>query len=135
MTIPIVERDDTSAPFFDAAAQHTLMIKRCPDCAAYGPPRQRHCGRCGAEMTWSQASGEARLVTWTASPAKKGDESETRFGYVELAEGPWLETLLVDPPIDGHLAGTPMHVTFLHPDGGESLPAFTANTSRLAGDQ
>ena len=134
MRIPIVERDDRSASFFDAAAQRKLVIKRCPNCAVYGPPRQRHCGRCGAEMTWSQANGEARLVTWTASPAKKGDEDETPFGYVELAEGPWLETLLIDLPIDARQPGTLMQVTFLHPDGGESVPAFIAKTSRLAGD-
>jgi uncharacterized protein len=133
MKIPIVERDDTSAPFFDAAAQHTLMIKRCPDCAGYGPPRQWHCSRCGAEMSWSQASGEAQLVTWTASPTKHSGGDDTPFGYVELAEGPWLETLLVDLPHEARHPGAPMRVTFLRPDGGEYVPAFipvTANTTR-----
>jgi uncharacterized protein len=132
MKIPIVERDDTSAPFFDAAAQRKLMIRRCPNCATYGPPRQRHCSSCGAEMSWSQARGEARLVSWTVSPTKNSGGDETPFGYVELAEGPWLETLLVDLPHNARRPGTPMRVTFLHPEGGEYVPAFTPLTANAS---
>jgi uncharacterized OB-fold protein len=92
MAVPQVQRDEASAEFFAAAAKEQLLIKRCTQCDAYGPPRQKSCRHCGGDMTWSAASGEATLVTWTAAPPSKPKEPPRPFGYVELAEGPWLET-------------------------------------------
>jgi hypothetical protein len=126
MSVPPVQRDNSSAAFFDAAAEGRLLIKRCTNCAAYGPPRQTTCRRCGSAATWTPASGDATLITWTTTPAssKAPDTAPRTFGYVELAEGPWLETILVDVAADALHVGTPLHVTFLpHPDG-EPIPAF-----------
>jgi uncharacterized OB-fold protein len=126
MSMPPVQRDDSSAAFFDAAAEARLLIKRCTRCGAYGPPPQATCRRCGGGTTWSQARGDATLITWTTTPAssKATDTAPRTFGYVELAEGPWLETILLDVPADSLHEGLPLRVTFLnHPDG-EPIPAF-----------
>ena len=126
MSVPVVQRDDTSAAFFDAAAEARLLIKRCTKCRAYGPPRQRTCRRCGGDSAWAPASGHATLITWTTTPpSSKAPEAAPRiFGYVELAEGPWLEAILVDVPADALREGAPLHVTFLHHPDGEAIPAF-----------
>jgi uncharacterized protein len=126
MSVPPVQRDDSSATFFDAAAEARLLIKRCTKCSAYGPPPQTTCRRCGGDTAWSPASGDATLITWTTTPpsSKAPDTTPGTFGYVELAEGPWLETILVDVPPDGLREGLPLQVTFLNHLDGEPIPAF-----------
>ena len=57
-----IERDERSAPFFDAAAENRLLIRRCSACgSAYAP----HIARCrdGTELTWEEASGHGTLLT------------------------------------------------------------------------
>jgi uncharacterized OB-fold protein len=126
MSVPPVQRDDSSAAFFDAAAEARLLIKRCTKCGAYGPPRQTTCRSCGSDTAWSPASGYATLITWTTTPpsGKAPNTAPGTFGYVELAEGPWLETILVDVPADALREGAPLNVTFLHDPDGEAIPAF-----------
>jgi hypothetical protein len=127
MSVPQVQRDDSSAAFFDAAGQSVLLIKQCTQCGAYGPPRQTTCRRCGAEAGWTTASGDAALVTWTATPPhfKSPDTPSMTFGYVELAEGPWLETILVNVGPNSLHEGAPVRVTFLRPPDSEAIPAFS----------
>jgi uncharacterized OB-fold protein len=67
------------------------------------------------------------LVTWSASPAASDDPDRppTIFGYVELAEGPWLEALLVDATLATLTEAMPMRATFIRRAGdGEHIPAF-----------
>ena len=125
MAVPQVQRDEASAEFFAAAAKEQLLIKRCTQCDAYGPPRQKSCRHCGGDMTWFAASGEATLVTWTATPPSKPEEPPRPFGYVELAEGPWLETMLIDMPPDSLRESAPLRVVFLHRADSETIPAFS----------
>jgi hypothetical protein len=122
-----VRRDEASAPFFDATANGQLLIKTCPNCHQHAAPRAHQCRHCATTLTWLPASGEATLVTWsaTAVPRDNPDQPPTFFGYVELAEGPWLETLLVDVTADTLTEAMPLRVTFLHrPGDDERIPAF-----------
>src|ERR1700736_6210676 len=109
-----------------SSSSRTTWSATCTKCGTYGPPRQTTCRRCGSDTTWSPASGDATLITWTATPpsSKSPDTAPRTFGYVELAEGPWLETILVDIPADALREGAPLHVTFLHHPDGEPIPAF-----------
>lgn len=118
MSVPQVQRDDSSAAFFDATAEARLLIKRCTKCSAHGPPRQTTCRRCGGESAWAAASGHATLVTWTTTPSMA-------FGFVELAEGPWLETILVNVDPNSLHEGARVRVTFLRPPDSEAIPAFS----------
>lgn len=122
-----VRRDDASAAFFDATARDQLLIKICPDCDASAAPRARQCRRCGTPLSWLPASGDATLVTWSATPpARDGAVGDpTFFGYVELAEGPWLESLLVEVTAADLVEGMRLRVTFLDRAGDEErIPAF-----------
>jgi uncharacterized OB-fold protein len=126
-----VERDEVSAPFFDAAAAGVLMIRRCPVCGSAYPPYQRRCSD-GSELEWEPASGRATLVSWAVDhapaldPALAGpDDSSSLFGLVELEEGPWLQVPLVG--VEGGLLreGIAMRLKFIRPGNGEAIPAFT----------
>lgn len=125
---PAAERDEATAPFFDAAARGELLIRRCARCAHPEPPEARTCSRCaGNELAWAHAWGHARIVTWTvvhrAPHPDLADSVPYVAGIVELDEGPWLCTRILGDPGSLH-AGLPARVAFAHPDGGESIPVF-----------
>lgn len=122
-----VHRDEASAPFFDATARGQLLIKTCPPCGQRATPAAQECPRCGSTLTWLPATGDATLVTWSAIPVGRTDpdRAPTLFGYVELAEGPWLEALLIDAASSDLTEGMPLRVTFpRRPGDDEPIPAF-----------
>lgn len=123
-----VERDEVSAPFFDAAANGVLLIRRCPSCHHSYAPQVRWCPACdSAVLEWTPATGTGRLVSWGIVHARAdGAAPAVVLGLVELDEGPWLHSRLrvADPE---HLrSGTPMQVGFHHPEDGEPIPVFDA---------
>ncbi|HEX5585746.1 MAG TPA: OB-fold domain-containing protein [Acidimicrobiia bacterium] len=132
-----IERDERSAPFFDAAAEGRLLIRRCEVCgAAYAP----HVARCrdGEELTWEEASGDGTLVTWAVEhtapldPVLAAPDGSVVFGFVELTEGPWLQVPIVDVEPSTLRAGVDMHVRFVRPGDGEAMPAFAPITGAPA---
>jgi uncharacterized protein len=125
-----IERDDASAPFFDAARDGRLLIRRCPTCGRLFPPQQHECPD-GSALEWVAAKGAATLVTWTVDHGAAISPQLTSatgagevIAIVELAEGPWLHTALpgVDPVALS--AGMAMRVEFLPLGGGEPVPTF-----------
>jgi uncharacterized OB-fold protein len=125
-----IERDDASAPFFDAARDGRLLIRRCPTCGELYPPHQHQCPD-GSDLEWVDAAGTGTLITWTVdhgagiSPElTSGTGDGEVIGIVELAEGPWLHTAIpgVDPA--ALTAGLAMRVEFLPLGGGEPVPTF-----------
>ena len=126
-----VIRDERSAPFFDAAAEGRLMIRRCPVCGTAYPPQARRCSD-SDELEWMVSTGESTLVTWAvdhdppldatlASP----DGVTSVFGIIELTEGPWMQVPIIDPAPGSLSEGMAMRVQFIRPGGGEAIPAFT----------
>jgi uncharacterized protein len=125
-----VARDEASAPFFDAAAEGRLVVRRCDACGQLLPPHQHECPS-GHALTWAPVSGAATLVTWavddgtsTAPELANANGDGEVIGIVELAEGLWLNTAL--PGVDAAALrdGLPMRVDFVALGGGESVPVF-----------
>ena len=125
-----VHRDDASAAFFDAAAAGRLLVRRCANGHYLGTSLRLaalpvQCPTCrSTEIAWVEASGDARLVSWTVAHARDGSPTGVT-GIVELAEGPWMYALLDVAP-DAELAvGQPLAVGFVSSgEGGESIPVF-----------
>jgi len=124
-----VARDEASAPFFDAANDGRLLVRRCAGCGRLFPPAQAGCPD-GSELEWHEVAGTATLVTWAVDDgtstapelADAAGDGEV-IGVVELTEGLWLNAALpgVDP---GALRdGMAMRVEFLALGGGEPVPA------------
>ena len=138
MTLIPVLRDEHSAPFFDAAAEGTLLLRFSPSSGEWSEPAALLCSVTQADdLEWRAASGTAELVTWTVKPARtKAGESASRtdsppdsrpapdavIGIVELAEGPWLTLQLVDAEGAVLRAGLPVRIAFVRPEGGEATP-------------
>jgi uncharacterized protein len=131
MTAFRVERDPDSAAFFDGTTGGTLLIRRCEMCGTYSPPAAHRC-RLGHELGWVASSGRGRLVAWAVDRSRPldpalaiPDGSASAFGYVELAEGPWIQVPLVGVEPTSLCEGADMTVTFVRPGDGEAIPAFT----------
>jgi acetyl-CoA acetyltransferase/uncharacterized OB-fold protein len=124
----LIRPDSRSEPFFAAAAQDVLMVRRCEGCGAWLAPTASGCPGCAddGELSWAPASGQATLVSWSVVHPRDGGPVSVP-ALVELAEGPWLSTglLLTGPEELGALhAGEPVGVEFVHPDAGASYPVF-----------
>jgi acetyl-CoA acetyltransferase/uncharacterized OB-fold protein len=135
--VGVVRSDARSAPFFAAAADGVLMIRRCADCGAWLAPTATGCPACGedAELTWTAASGRGTLVTWSVvHPRQDGPVAVPAL--VELAEGPWLATgLRLAGPAELTSLHAGMHVAaeFVRLAEGASYPVFRRAGLRRVG--
>jgi uncharacterized OB-fold protein len=129
----VVRGDARSAPFFEAAARDTLLIKRCGGCERWLGPDATGCAGCGdGEPAWAAACGRGTLVSFAGGSEPAGAGPGV-LALVELAEGPWLHTRLVTDPADAvvgmpvvgmPVVGMPVVARFEHPAEGESYPLF-----------
>ncbi|MER7351009.1 Zn-ribbon domain-containing OB-fold protein [Streptomyces aurantiacus] len=128
------EADAFTRPYWDAAAEGRLLIRRChaPACGrAHHYPREC-CPRCWSEdVTWERASGRATLYTWSVVHRNDLPPFGARVPYVaavvDLAEGPRMMTELVDCEEPAALRpGLPLEVAFRERAEGVTVPVFRA---------
>jgi hypothetical protein len=127
-----VARDERSAPFFDAAADGVLLVRRCPDGGRTFAPHVHACVEHGVECEWVPAKGTATLVTWSVDPSPPLDRAlatpdgtSSIVGMVELAEGPWMYAAIVEVDATSLVEGARLEVQFVRPGDGEAVPVFT----------
>lgn len=120
-----ISRDQISAPFFEAAADRRLAIKRCRQCGEFRLPSTQQCPTCASiDLAWSDAAGTGTLVSWIVVHGKGAAEPSV-VGIVELDEGPWLHAAIQTNDIEQLRVGGGMKVDFVTPEGGETLPVFS----------
>ncbi|MEU2608491.1 Zn-ribbon domain-containing OB-fold protein [Streptomyces albus] len=115
----IPEVDAFTAPYWQAAAEGRLLLRRCraEGCgAAHHYPRE-FCPRCWSEdVVWEEAGGRATLYTWSVVHRNDLPPFGERVPYVpavvELAEGPRMMTEIVEAPHETLHVGMPLRVTF-----------------------
>jgi uncharacterized OB-fold protein len=121
--------DNWNRPFWDAAAQHRLMLQRCAGtgkCFFPPAPVSPFTGRPAWE--WVAASGRGELWSFVVFhqcyfPAMS-DEMPYPVAMVKLAEGPFLLTNLVDmTPAEARI-GMKLSVRFPGGPEGFVLPQF-----------
>jgi uncharacterized OB-fold protein len=121
--------DQGTEPWWQAAREQRLLIKRCADCGrAHFYPRI-FCPYCWSErVDWEQASGRATLYTWSVVHTNDLPPFNEKVPYVaaivDLEEGPRMMTHIVDCPFEALKAGMPLHVTFRVETDEVTLPVF-----------
>lgn len=110
------------APFFEAATENRLLLKRCGDCAQPHYYPRAHCPHCFSLNTeWFESTGNGTIYTFTVL---RGRTSTKVIAYVELAEGPRMLTNIVDCDPANLAIGKKVTVTFREQPDGSSMPFF-----------
>ncbi|MFC5721758.1 Zn-ribbon domain-containing OB-fold protein [Streptomyces gamaensis] len=115
----IPDIDPFARPYWDAAAEGRLLIRRC---RAQGCGRAHHyprefCPYCWSEdVGWEEASGRATLYTWSVVHVSDLPPFDERPPWtaaaVDLDEGPRMMTEVVGCPEDLLRVGMPLRVRF-----------------------
>ncbi|GAA1900210.1 Zn-ribbon domain-containing OB-fold protein [Streptantibioticus ferralitis] len=111
------EIDAFTRPYWDAAAEGRLLIRRCRDCGvAHHYPRE-FCPRCWSDaVDWERACGRATLYTWSVVHLNDlppfGDRVPYTAAVVDLAEGPRMMTEIVDCAESELWIGVDLRVAF-----------------------
>ena len=132
MTVGPVGRNEASAQFFDGTSRGEFLLRRCAPHGHLSRPQARQCSECGStDLTWSPASGRARLVSWVAVSAR-GEADPLAAPQVpaigELEEGPWWWSKLVGAGPDSLAEGLPLRLVYERADTGEAVPVFVLDT-------
>ena len=114
-------------PYFDAAAQGRLLIKRCQDCGEPHFYPRAHCPHCfSARTEWQEASGSGTIYAF--SVMRVGEPFV--IAYVTLDEGVTMLTNIVDCDPAQVRIGQPVRVVFRPTDGEAIVPMFAPAPAR-----
>ncbi|MHB8341916.1 MAG: Zn-ribbon domain-containing OB-fold protein [Mycobacteriales bacterium] len=121
--------DDATAPWWAAAREHQLLIKRCADCGRPHFYPRSFCPYCWSErVDWEPASGRATLYTWSTVYSNDLPPFQARVPYVaaivDLEEGPRMMTNVVEAAPDALRVGMALQVTFRKETEEVTLPVF-----------
>lgn len=114
--------------FAEAAARDKLLIKRCKRCGNACSPARIACPKCiSCELNWEESKGEGTVYTFTIVRQALSDAWNNKIPYVvaliQLTEGVYMLSHVVDADIDRIHVGMPVKVTFREFDGMK-LPAY-----------
>lgn len=133
---PLPVPDESSAPFWSAAADHVLTVARCRRCGKLSMPPDVACPHCHATdpgFEFTPVSGRGVVRSWTVvrQAFLPGFDADLPFVLVdvELAEQAELRLIgrLLDGPkvLDADLhVGHPVTVGFEDLAPGVAVPAF-----------
>jgi uncharacterized OB-fold protein len=130
---PLPIADESSAPFWAAAAEHVLTVARCARCAALTMPPDAVCPNCHSTdpgFTFTPVSGRGIVRSWTVvrQAFLPGFDDDVPFVLVDVELVEQAELRLIGRLLDG--AATELHigdavvVGFEEPAPSVAVPAF-----------
>ena len=130
MAISPVARDHATAEFFDGTRRGVFLLRRRRSTGEYLDPGAMPAPSDEGDLEYAPAGGDGRVVSWSTPHSKDratGEPVRTVIGIVELDEGPWWWSQLVDVDPDDDLADLRVRVDFVAsgPDPrDEVVPVF-----------
>ena len=129
---PLPVRDETSAPYWAACAEHVLKLPRCSSCGEFTLPPDVTCPHCQSpepDFTFEPVSGRGKVRTWTVIRHSflSGFEVPFLLVDVELDDQPHIRMVgrLVDGPETPLRIGDRVAVAFEDLSSDIAVPAFT----------
>jgi uncharacterized OB-fold protein len=123
--------DETSAPYWAAAAEHVLKLPRCKQCGKFSLPPDMTCPNCHSlepGFSYEPVSGRGTVRTWTVVRHSflQGFELPFMLVDVQLDEQPEVRMIgqLVDGPHTPIGLGDAVEVAFEDLAPGIAVPAF-----------
>lgn len=131
MTTPYQERTITDPamnvgdePYFAAAAEGRLLVKKCADCGEIHHYPRSACPFCLSDkVAWQDAKGTGKIYSYSIT--RRAGPIPYCIAYVTLDEGVTMMTNIVDCDLDKVSIGQAVKVTFKKSTGGVSVPMFT----------
>ena len=117
------DQSPETKPYWDAAANGHLLIKKCNACGEPHFYPRSICPFCfSGDTTWVAASGKGTIYSYSVM---RRAPAPYVVAYVTLAEGPTMITNIVDCDLNAVKIGQAVKVTFKPSDGGPPVPMFT----------
>ena len=126
---PLPVPDAATAPYWEAARAHRLVMPKCLACGAFHFYPRTLCPHCSsARLEWTTCSGRAEVYSFTVvhrapSPAFAADVPYV-VATVKLAEGPHLMTRIAGCAPDVVRIGMAVRVSFVEASAEITLPVF-----------
>jgi hypothetical protein len=121
-TMPAPTVYPETRPFWEAAAEGRLLVKRCDDCGVCHYYPRDGCPFCGSVRTsWREASGIGTVYSFSVM---RRAEVPYIVAYVTLEEGPTMLTNIVDTDADAVRIGQRVAVRFQSTVSGPPMPVF-----------
>jgi uncharacterized OB-fold protein len=126
---PLPKPTPWSKPFWEAAREHRLVLRRCNTCGAYQHPPYPSCEVCyGEEFSWVEAAGRASLfayaINYSAVPFPFLADLPYVTAIVELAEGVRMISNIVECEHDALRNGIELEVVFRDVSDDCTLPEW-----------
>ena len=133
---PVPVPDDTSAPFWSAAAEHVLTVARCARCGQFAMPPDVVCPHCRSSdprFEFTPVSGRGTVRSWTVvrQAFLPGFDDDLPFVLVDVELVEQKELRLIGRLLDGPDAldaglhvGDAVVVGFEDLAPGVAVPAF-----------
>lgn len=118
---PIV--DAATEPYWNAAREGILRIKRCTACVKPHWYPRALCPYCLGDTEWVDASGLGSI--YSVSVTRRAGPVPYAIAYVALDEGVTMLTNIVDCDLDALRIGDRVRLTFKPAEGGFLVPMFT----------
>ncbi len=132
MTAVLPVPDERSAPFWEAAAQHRLVLARCSRCGTLSHPPDVVCPRCHHPepgFVFDEVGGGGTVRSWVVIRQSFLPGFEVPFVLVDVAIDEDDDVRLIGRLVDGPEAplarGDRVRVTFDDLAPGVAVPAFT----------
>ena len=128
------DSDDIDMPFWDACARGEFLVYRCGICErSYWPAAMcvQHGNR---DMAWVAASGRGIVHDYVIMRHAYRPEHADRVPYnvsvIQLEEGPFFHSNVVDCPVDELRSGLAVDVVFEPHESGLTVPRFRRRDSQ-----
>ncbi|VTU31745.1 putative nucleic-acid-binding protein containing a Zn-ribbon [Variovorax sp. PBL-H6] len=114
--------DAATQPYWSAAGQGVLKIKRCTACAKPHFYPRALCPYCLGDTEWIDARGTGTI--YSVSVTRRAGPIPYAIAYVRLDEGVTMLTNIVDCDLDTLRIGDRVEVCFKPADAGNVVPMF-----------
>lgn len=128
-TRPRPETRNAGAAYWRAAANETLVLPTCRQCArGFWHPRPR-CPHCGSDrVEWVRSTGKGIVHTFTVVRQSPDPFFKSKIPYVvamvELDEGPMIMSNIANCEVDAVKIGMRVSVTFERASDDIAVPLF-----------
>jgi uncharacterized OB-fold protein len=122
------EVNDQSRGYWEGTVKGELRMQTCDNCSTMRFPEAPVCPNClSPDATWQPVSGNGNLWSWIVMHQKAfrsyADQVPYMVAFIELDEGPFMMSALVDAP-DDLRCGMRVTVEFVELDAERSAPVF-----------